>query len=269
MTSPSRGILCVGLTCVDLINVVASYPKEDSDNRCLRQRWSRGGNASNNATVLAILNGRLPARLDVGVSNLNEDGNDTKEDPNSGSGQDVVGADCATSPNDGGSANDARTDVDCATNLNGSGSWKDAWTGAACTTNPNGGNSSNDAWTGAKCAIPKGGGSMNDARTGAKCATNPNGGGSMDVRTCANGSTSPSGNGPSNNAQADADCVTGMVVDCLDDARTDNDQSSSANHSYCRVACLSCLSENDVLSRFVIEDMKSYGVDDSFLAFYG
>ena len=51
----SRRILCVGLTCVDIISVVPSYPKEDSDNRCLRQTWSRGGNASNNATVLAIL----------------------------------------------------------------------------------------------------------------------------------------------------------------------------------------------------------------------
>ena len=47
--------MCVGLTCVDMISVVASFPKEDSDNRCLRQYWSRGGNASNNATVLAIL----------------------------------------------------------------------------------------------------------------------------------------------------------------------------------------------------------------------
>ena len=50
-----RRILCVGLTCVDIISVVDSYPKEDSDNRCLRQTWCRGGNASNNATVLAIL----------------------------------------------------------------------------------------------------------------------------------------------------------------------------------------------------------------------
>jgi len=51
----SRRILCVGLTCVDIISVVNSYPAEDSDNRCLRQTWSRGGNASNNASVLAIL----------------------------------------------------------------------------------------------------------------------------------------------------------------------------------------------------------------------
>ena len=59
----SRRILCVGLTCVDIISVVNSYPIEDSDNRCLRQTWSRGGNASNNASVLAILGNQEVACL--------------------------------------------------------------------------------------------------------------------------------------------------------------------------------------------------------------
>ena len=61
--SAPSGILCVGLTCVDLVSVVTSYPAEDSDNRCLRQYWSRGGNASNNATVLALLGEKKVACL--------------------------------------------------------------------------------------------------------------------------------------------------------------------------------------------------------------
>ncbi|XP_045585474.1 ketohexokinase isoform X2 [Procambarus clarkii] len=55
-------ILCVGHVCVDMINICSSYPEEDSKigtttktNRCLDQRWQRGGNASNNCTVLGLL----------------------------------------------------------------------------------------------------------------------------------------------------------------------------------------------------------------------
>ncbi|KAM7006350.1 ketohexokinase isoform 1-T1 [Tautogolabrus adspersus] len=48
-------ILCVGLVCLDIINVVDKYPEEDTDSRCLSQRWQRGGNASNSCTVLALL----------------------------------------------------------------------------------------------------------------------------------------------------------------------------------------------------------------------
>ncbi|XP_026855647.2 ketohexokinase isoform X3 [Electrophorus electricus] len=48
-------ILCVGLVCLDIINVVDKYPEEDTDNRCLSQRWQRGGNASNSCTVLSLL----------------------------------------------------------------------------------------------------------------------------------------------------------------------------------------------------------------------
>ncbi|XP_061584745.1 ketohexokinase isoform X2 [Cololabis saira] len=48
-------ILCVGLVCLDIISVVDKYPEEDTDSRCLLQRWQRGGNASNSCTVLSLL----------------------------------------------------------------------------------------------------------------------------------------------------------------------------------------------------------------------
>ncbi|XP_069544055.1 ketohexokinase isoform X3 [Brachyistius frenatus] len=48
-------ILCVGLVCLDIINVVNKFPEEDTDSRCLSQRWQRGGNASNSCTVLSLL----------------------------------------------------------------------------------------------------------------------------------------------------------------------------------------------------------------------
>ncbi|XP_067326546.1 ketohexokinase isoform X3 [Anolis sagrei] len=50
-----KRILCVGLVCLDIISLVDRYPEEDSDSRCLSQRWQRGGNASNTCTVLALL----------------------------------------------------------------------------------------------------------------------------------------------------------------------------------------------------------------------
>ncbi|XP_028432112.1 ketohexokinase isoform X5 [Perca flavescens] len=50
-----KKILCVGLVCLDIINVVDKYPEEDTDSRCLSQRWQRGGNASNSCTVLSLL----------------------------------------------------------------------------------------------------------------------------------------------------------------------------------------------------------------------
>ncbi|XP_028928282.1 ketohexokinase isoform X2 [Ornithorhynchus anatinus] len=50
-----KQILCVGLAVLDVINVVEKYPEEDSDSRCLSQRWQRGGNASNSCTVLSLL----------------------------------------------------------------------------------------------------------------------------------------------------------------------------------------------------------------------
>lgn len=45
----------IGLNCVDIVNFVKKYPLEDSDQRCNNQTWERGGNASNNASVLADL----------------------------------------------------------------------------------------------------------------------------------------------------------------------------------------------------------------------
>ncbi|CAL8361455.1 ketohexokinase isoform X2 [Gadus morhua] len=50
-----KKILCIGLVCLDIINVVEKYPEEDTDSRCQSQRWQRGGNASNSCTVLSLL----------------------------------------------------------------------------------------------------------------------------------------------------------------------------------------------------------------------
>lgn len=55
MEGQQKKILCVGLVCLDIINVVDKFPEEDTDTRCLSQRWQRGGNASNSCTVLALL----------------------------------------------------------------------------------------------------------------------------------------------------------------------------------------------------------------------
>nr|XP_005998752.1 PREDICTED: ketohexokinase isoform X2 [Latimeria chalumnae] len=50
-----KRVLCIGLVCLDIISVVERFPEEDSDTRCLSQRWQRGGNASNSCTVLSLL----------------------------------------------------------------------------------------------------------------------------------------------------------------------------------------------------------------------
>nr|XP_003230662.2 PREDICTED: ketohexokinase [Anolis carolinensis] len=50
-----KRILCVGLVCLDIVSLVDRFPEEDSDSRCVSQRWQRGGNASNTCTVLALL----------------------------------------------------------------------------------------------------------------------------------------------------------------------------------------------------------------------
>ncbi|XP_037398198.1 ketohexokinase isoform X1 [Pygocentrus nattereri] len=55
MEQTDKKILCIGLVCLDIINVVDKYPEEDTDKRCLSQRWQRGGNASNSCTILAQL----------------------------------------------------------------------------------------------------------------------------------------------------------------------------------------------------------------------
>ncbi|XP_046383268.1 ketohexokinase-like [Ischnura elegans] len=51
-------VLCVGLVCLDIIQECSSFPVEDSDQRCLGIRWQRGGNASNNCTVLSQIDSK-------------------------------------------------------------------------------------------------------------------------------------------------------------------------------------------------------------------
>ena len=48
-----KHILIVGLVCLDIINTVDRFPKEDEDMRALSQRWQKGGNAANTAIVLS------------------------------------------------------------------------------------------------------------------------------------------------------------------------------------------------------------------------
>ncbi|XP_061788804.1 ketohexokinase isoform X6 [Nerophis lumbriciformis] len=55
MEQKDKKVLCIGLVCLDIISVVDKYPEEDTDNRCVSQRWQRGGNASNSCTVLSLL----------------------------------------------------------------------------------------------------------------------------------------------------------------------------------------------------------------------
>jgi len=48
-------ILAIGIATLDIINVVESYPEENSEIRALSQQQSRGGNATNTLTVLSQL----------------------------------------------------------------------------------------------------------------------------------------------------------------------------------------------------------------------
>ncbi|KAH8411089.1 hypothetical protein KR222_002359, partial [Zaprionus bogoriensis] len=50
-----KPILCVGCTVIDFVTLNRSFPKEDTDGRCLDGHWQRGGNASNVSTVLRLL----------------------------------------------------------------------------------------------------------------------------------------------------------------------------------------------------------------------
>ncbi|XP_075164595.1 ketohexokinase-like [Haematobia irritans] len=54
MTEEKR-ILSVGMCVLDIIHVCVEYPQEDTDKRCQNGYWQRGGNASNNCTVLRKL----------------------------------------------------------------------------------------------------------------------------------------------------------------------------------------------------------------------
>ncbi|XP_008553210.1 ketohexokinase-like [Microplitis demolitor] len=53
--SNPKKILCVGLVCLDIVQTCKNFPLEDTDTRCVEYRWQRGGNASNNCTVLSRL----------------------------------------------------------------------------------------------------------------------------------------------------------------------------------------------------------------------
>ncbi|XP_058116396.1 ketohexokinase-like [Anopheles ziemanni] len=64
-----KKILCVGLCNIDIIQICDTYPVEDSDQRCQSSRWQRGGNASNNCTVLANLGSRCELLASFSDSN--------------------------------------------------------------------------------------------------------------------------------------------------------------------------------------------------------
>ncbi|KAL5016278.1 hypothetical protein ScPMuIL_005867 [Solemya velum] len=53
--SSRKRVLCIGLVCVDMISVVPEFPEEDSDHQVKDYYWQRGGNASNTASVLALM----------------------------------------------------------------------------------------------------------------------------------------------------------------------------------------------------------------------
>lgn len=56
MEPPLGGkVLCVGIMCLDIINHVDRYPKEDEDVRAKQQTWQSGGNCTNTAKVLALI----------------------------------------------------------------------------------------------------------------------------------------------------------------------------------------------------------------------
>ena len=57
-TSDPRPVLCVGLLCLDIVNVCDRYPEEDSDTRARDQQWRAGGNAANTSAVLSLLGRR-------------------------------------------------------------------------------------------------------------------------------------------------------------------------------------------------------------------
>ncbi|KAL4223636.1 hypothetical protein ACF0H5_017104 [Mactra antiquata] len=54
-SSNEKRIMCVGLCCLDIVNVCPYYPIEDSVKGSLDYYWQRGGNASNSCTVLSLL----------------------------------------------------------------------------------------------------------------------------------------------------------------------------------------------------------------------
>lgn len=63
MAAKRKGILCVGLACLDIVNSCDHYPIEDSDVRATGQKWSKGGNASNTLCVLTQLDSTVHCEL--------------------------------------------------------------------------------------------------------------------------------------------------------------------------------------------------------------
>ena len=53
----TKRVLFVGLACVDIINVMQTFPEEDQGHRCMDLFWQRGGNASNSSSVFSLLGG--------------------------------------------------------------------------------------------------------------------------------------------------------------------------------------------------------------------
>lgn len=52
-----RVVVFIGLVCLDIVNFMDKFPMEDLGHRCTDCKWQRGGNASNSATVFALLGG--------------------------------------------------------------------------------------------------------------------------------------------------------------------------------------------------------------------
>ncbi|XP_037940240.1 ketohexokinase-like [Teleopsis dalmanni] len=50
-----RRVMCVGMCVLDLIHICKEFPQEDTDKNCEEGYLQRGGNASNNCTVLRLL----------------------------------------------------------------------------------------------------------------------------------------------------------------------------------------------------------------------
>ena len=75
----NKKVLCIGLVCYDIVSVVDHFPIEDTQMRTQHQRRSRGGNASNTATVLSHLNvpceflGSLPSDSTPDLTFVEED----------------------------------------------------------------------------------------------------------------------------------------------------------------------------------------------------
>ncbi|KAH9499008.1 hypothetical protein Btru_004211 [Bulinus truncatus] len=71
-------VLCIGMACVDFVNIVKEFPLEDSDQRIQNYYWQRGGNASNNCTVLSLIS--VPCEFMGILGNVGVEASWIKED---------------------------------------------------------------------------------------------------------------------------------------------------------------------------------------------